>query len=165
MCDSDICLNREKSAYYHQSNVPPQTAVFLGGRGSKNNGPGKNRPNKSPMRVLIMIMIRMGTIWLIYVVGPLSLGRVCCKKLGAMFTQINLYSWGDFIDIQNEHVRLHVWNFPTQYWKYESERHSETRCMDIEAQCLPIKVIRNTSHYSTKYYICWLDGWSLWSGL
>ena len=24
-------------------------------------------------------------------------------------------------------------------------------CMDIEAQSLPIKVIRNTSHYSTKY--------------
>ena len=86
-----------------------------------------------------------------YVVGPLSLSRVCCKKLGAMFTQINLYSWGDFIDIQNEHVRFHVWNFPPQYWNNESERYSETRCMDIEAQCLPSKFIRCTSHYSHKY--------------
>ena len=38
----DICLTRDKSAYYHWSNVPLKQlcAPRHGGRGGKNNGPG-----------------------------------------------------------------------------------------------------------------------------
>ena len=53
-CNCDICLTRAKSAYYHQSNVPPQTAVFLGGRGSKNNGPRLPGWHKSKNDILAL---------------------------------------------------------------------------------------------------------------
>ena len=38
----DICLTRDKSAYYQMSNVPPQSAVCpqYAGRTCKINGPG-----------------------------------------------------------------------------------------------------------------------------
>ena len=40
-----ICLTRDKSVYYHQSNVPPSTSCVPprhDGRDSKKRGPGNN---------------------------------------------------------------------------------------------------------------------------
>ena len=54
-CDiCDICLTHDKSAYYHKSNVPPQTAVCPpphGGRGLRLMDPAAIYPSQQNCRM------------------------------------------------------------------------------------------------------------------